>query len=79
MPMGGMTFVMDSGLPYNRGNRTGGFMREFIRNHTLPCLLVPGGLMAIAFQGSRGLLEPDEGRYSNVALQILQHNDCISL
>ncbi|MBP7371001.1 MAG: glycosyltransferase family 39 protein, partial [Arenimonas sp.] len=27
----------------------------------------------------RGLIEPDEGRYTNVALQILQHNDWISL
>ena len=37
------------------------------------------GIWALAFQGSRGLIEPDEGRYSNVALQILQHNDWISL
>jgi len=37
------------------------------------------GFMVLAFQGSRGLLEPDEGRYSNVALQILQHDDWISL
>ncbi|MFZ9934729.1 MAG: ArnT family glycosyltransferase, partial [Arenimonas sp.] len=36
-------------------------------------------LMALMFQGSRGLFEPDEGRYTNVALQILQRNDWISL
>lgn len=54
-------------------------MRDFIRNHSLFCLLAVAALWAIAFQGSRGLLEPDEGRYSNVALQILQHDDWISL
>ena len=54
-------------------------MREFIRNHTLICILLLASLMALAFQGSRGLMEPDEGRYSNVALQILQHDDWISL
>lgn len=36
-------------------------------------------LMVLAFMGSRGLFEPDEGRYTNVALQILQRNDWISL
>ena len=54
-------------------------MREVIRNHTLLFLMLLAGFMALAFQGSRGLMEPDEGRYSNVALQILQHDDWISL
>lgn len=54
-------------------------MREFIRNHTLLCLMLLAAFWAMAFQGSRGLMEPDEGRYSNVALQILQHDDWISL
>lgn len=54
-------------------------MREFIRNHTLLCLMLLAGIWALAFQGSRGLMEPDEGRYTNVALQILQHDDWISL
>lgn len=54
-------------------------MREFIRNHTLLCLILLAAFAALAFQGSRGLMEPDEGRYSNVALQILQHDDWISL
>lgn len=54
-------------------------MREFIRNHRLLCFLLLSSLMALAFQGSRGLIEPDEGRYTNVALQILQHDDWISL
>jgi 4-amino-4-deoxy-L-arabinose transferase-like glycosyltransferase len=54
-------------------------MREFIRHHRLLCFLLLSSLMALAFQGSRGLIEPDEGRYTNVALQILQHNEWISL
>ena len=54
-------------------------MREFVRKHTLLCLMLLAAVMAFAFQGSRGLMEPDEGRYSNVALQILQHDDWISL
>ena len=54
-------------------------MREFIRNHTLLCLMLLAGIWALAFQGSRGLMEPDEGRYTNVALQILQHDDWLSL
>lgn len=29
-------------------------------------------LIAFAFQGSRGLFEPDEGRYANIALQMLE-------
>ena len=54
-------------------------MREFIRNHTLLCLMLLAGIWALSFQGSRGLMEPDEGRYTNVALQILQHDDWLSL
>ncbi len=54
-------------------------MRDFIQKHTLLCILTLALIWALAFQGTRGLIEPDEGRYSNVALQILQHNDWISL
>ncbi len=54
-------------------------LTAFIEKHTLLLLLLTACILALAFQGSRGLLEPDEGRYSNVALQILQHNDWISL
>jgi len=32
-------------------------------------------LYCFAFQGSRGLFEPDEGRYSAVALQMIKHDD----
>jgi len=30
-----------------------------------------------AFQGQRGLFEPDEGRYSTVSLQMIKSNDWI--
>jgi 4-amino-4-deoxy-L-arabinose transferase-like glycosyltransferase len=36
-------------------------------------------LLGLAFQGSRGLCEPDEGRYTHVALQMLHSGDFISL
>jgi 4-amino-4-deoxy-L-arabinose transferase-like glycosyltransferase len=36
-------------------------------------------LLALSFQGTRGLWEPDEGRYTNVALQMLRSGDFISL
>jgi len=32
-------------------------------------------LFAMSFQGSRGLWDPDEGRYTNVALEMLHAND----
>lgn len=34
-------------------------------------------VFAFAFQGSRGLWDPDEGRYTNIALEMLYHNDFI--
>jgi 4-amino-4-deoxy-L-arabinose transferase len=34
-------------------------------------------VLAFAFQGSRGLFEPDEGRYSDVALQMLDSGDLL--
>ena len=35
--------------------------------------------LGLCFQGARGLWEPDEGRYTNVALQMLHSGDFISL
>ena len=35
--------------------------------------------LGLMFQGTRGLWEPDEGRYTNVALQMLHTGDFISL
>ncbi len=35
-------------------------------------------VLAFAFQGTRGLWEPDEGRYTNVALQMLASDDYLA-
>lgn len=45
----------------------------------LPRLLLSGGLLAYAllFQGSRGLWEPDEGRYVAVALEMLRTGELL--
>ena len=51
----------------------------FLRKHAGIAVFLLAAVMVLAFQGSRGLIEPDEGRYTNVALQILQHDDWISL
>ena len=32
---------------------------------------------SLVFQGSRGLWEPDEGRYTNIALRMLQTGDFV--
>ena len=33
------------------------------------------GIMAFSFQGTRGLWDPDEGRYTNVAMEMMQSGD----
>ena len=38
-------------------------------------ILLLASIMAFAFQGTRGLWEPDEGRYTNVALEMMQSGD----
>lgn len=38
-------------------------------------ILLIASIMAFAFQGTRGLWEPDEGRYSNVALEMMRTGD----
>ena len=43
-------------------------MLKFPATRPLLWLMLLAGLLAFAFQGSRGLCEPDEGRYTNVAL-----------
>lgn len=43
----------------------------------LAALLV-AAVVALSLQGSRGLFEPDEGRYANVALQMLESGDYLT-
>jgi 4-amino-4-deoxy-L-arabinose transferase-like glycosyltransferase len=50
-----------------------------VRRHPLAAILALALLLGLAFQGTRGLLEPDEGRYTNVALQMLQTGDFVTL
>jgi 4-amino-4-deoxy-L-arabinose transferase len=52
---------------------------EFLRRRPALALLALALLLGLAFQGTRGLWDPDEGRYTNVALQILRSGDWISL
>ena len=51
----------------------------FFSRRPLACLLALALLLSLSFQGTRGLWEPDEGRYTNVALQMLHSGDYISL
>jgi len=50
-----------------------------LRRHPLAALFALALLLGLAFQGSRGLWEPDEGRYTNVALQMLHGHDFVTL
>jgi 4-amino-4-deoxy-L-arabinose transferase-like glycosyltransferase len=52
---------------------------EVLRRHPLRALLALALLLGLSFQGTRGLWEPDEGRYTNVALQMLHGGDWVSL
>lgn len=54
-------------------------LTDVIRRHPLRALLVLALLLGLSFQGTRGLWEPDEGRYTNVALQMLHGGDFITL
>lgn len=51
----------------------------FLRRRPWLALLALALLLGLAFQGTRGLWEPDEGRYTNVALQMIHSGDWISL
>ena len=35
-------------------------------------------LLALSFQGTRGLWGPDEGRYSNIALEMVDSGDWVT-
>ena len=52
---------------------------KVIRQRPLLAVVALALLLALCFQGTRGLWEPDEGRYTNVALQMLHSGDFISL
>src|SRR4249919_1604753 len=52
---------------------------DFLKRRPLLWIFLLSLGMALAFQGSRGLWDPDEGRYSNVALQMLRTGDPITL
>ena len=52
---------------------------DLVRRRPFLAMLALALLLAFAFQGSRGLWEPDEGRYTNVALQMLHSGDWITL
>ena len=52
---------------------------NFFTRRPLLALLALALVLGLSFQGSRGLWEPDEGRYTNVALQMLHSGDFISL
>ena len=52
---------------------------ELLRRRPALALVLLALLLGLAFQGTRGLWDPDEGRYTNVALQILRTGDWISL
>lgn len=54
-------------------------LTDAIRRHPLRALLALALLLGLSFQGTRGLWEPDEGRYTNVALQMLHSGDFVSL
>ena len=54
-------------------------MIEALHRRPLLAIFLLATLMALAFQGSRGLWDPDEGRYSNVALQMLKSGDPVTL
>jgi 4-amino-4-deoxy-L-arabinose transferase-like glycosyltransferase len=54
-------------------------LTDLVRRRPLLALFALALLLGLAFQGSRGLWEPDEGRYTNVALQMLHGHDFITL
>ncbi len=47
----------------------------YTQKFTLWLLLATSVMMAFAFQGTRGLWDPDEGRYTNVALEMMRSGD----
>lgn len=54
-------------------------MTRWLRARPFLAVMLLASVLAFAFQGTRNLFEPDEGRYTNVALQMLHNDDFISL
>jgi len=52
---------------------------NFVRHRPFLAVVALALLLALSFQGTRALWEPDEGRYTNVALQMLHTGDFVSL
>ena len=51
----------------------------FFRQRPYLSILLLALVLGFSFMGSRSLFEPDEGRYTNVALNIVDSNEWISL
>lgn len=54
-------------------------LTDLVRRRPFLAIVAMALFLGLAFQGTRGLWEPDEGRYTNVALQMLHTGDFISL
>ena len=52
---------------------------NFLRQRPYLAIFLLALLLGLSFMGSRSLFEPDEGRYTNVALTIADSNEWISL
>ena len=52
---------------------------DLVRRRPFLAVVALALFLGLCFQGARGLWEPDEGRYTNVALQMLHTGDFISL
>lgn len=52
---------------------------QFFRKKPFLAILLLSLVLGFSFMGSRSLFEPDEGRYTNVALTIVDSNEWISL
>lgn len=53
-------------------------LRDLIPSRGIALTLLLTLLLALSFQGSRGLWGPDEGRYSNIALQMVDSGDWLT-
>ena len=80
MPNDGMTMVTSTHYPVRlSAARIPALSFDALRRHPLAALLALALLLGLAFQGTRGLWEPDEGRYTNVALQMIHGGDYVTL